>query len=329
MKLNKSLGFAIIPVILIGTTLIGVVIFVFSGKLSLEKPYLTKNTNTPEFVNTPTPTVLETPTPTPTAIPTASPTPSVTFIPTVKPVSIHPPYTGALGSGYSKISVTTEKGVFSAHVLSVDLSGAKIITDTANDGECGNGCSVLSLASFVTRNGGYAGVNGTYFCPATYPECSSKTNSFDFPVYNTRLGRWINGGNLFWNSRAIVYFDGSGAHYLQNASGFGGGLSAGVVNYPGLVDNGNVQIDDNQSGLSDKQKAKGTKVGIGVKNTSNVIVVIALNVNMQEFSYVFKALGVTGALNLDTGGSTALYYNGKYILGPGREIPNAIIFAPK
>jgi len=213
--------------------------------------------------------------------------------------------------------------------LSVDLGGARVITDTANDGDCGNGCAVLSLSSFVSRNGGYAGVNGTYFCPATYPECSSKTNSFDFPVYNTRLGKWINGGNLFWNSRAVVYFDGGGAHYLQNASSFGGGLSAGIVNYPGLLDGGNVQIDDGQSGLSDKQKAKGTKVGIGVKNSSNIIIAIALNVNMQEFAYVFKALGATGALNLDTGGSTALYYNGRYVMGPGREIPNAIIFAPK
>jgi exopolysaccharide biosynthesis protein len=50
---------------------------------------------------------------------------------------------------------------------------------------------------------------------------------------------------------------------------------------------------------------------------------------MQEFAYVFKSLGATGALNLDTGGSTALYYGGRYVYGPGRDIPNAIIFATK
>ena len=47
---------------------------------------------------------------------------------------------------------------------------------------------------------------------------------------------------------------------------------------------------------------------------------------MQEFAYVFKTLGAKGALNLDTGGSTALYYNGRYVVGPGRQLPNAIIF---
>jgi exopolysaccharide biosynthesis protein len=142
------------------------------------------------------------------------------------------------------------------------------------------------------------------------------------------LGHWINGGNLFWNNRAIFYFDGSGAHYMQNANSFSGGLTAGIVNHPGLIDGGNVQIDDAQSGLDPKQKMKGTKVGIGVRGGS-VMVVVAQNVNMQEFAYVFKSLGATGALNLDTGGSTALYNGGRYVYGPGRDIPNAIIFAAK
>jgi hypothetical protein len=124
----------------------------------------------------------------------------------------------------------------------------------------------------------------------------------------------------------MVYFDGGGAHYKQNAKDFSGSLIAGITNYPGLLDGGNVQIDDSQSGLSDKQKAKGTKVGIGIRGGANVIVVIAQNVNMQEFAYVFKSLGADGALNLDTGGSTALYCGEKYLAGPGRDVPNAIVF---
>lgn len=90
-----------------------------------------------------------------------------------------------------------------------------------------------------------------------------------------------------------------------------------------------MQIDDNQSGLSDKQRAVGTKVGIGVIDSNHILVVISPSVNMQQFAYVFKALGAKGALNLDTGGSTALQYNGRYIFGPGRALPNAIIFARK
>jgi exopolysaccharide biosynthesis protein len=205
-----------------------------------------------------------------------------------------------------------------------------MITDTGNDGNCGDGCNVLSLSEYVSRNGGYAGVNGTYFCPATYPDCAGKTNSYDFPVYNTRLNHWINQDKLFWGERrAIVYVDGGGAHYLHNANSFSGSLTAGIVNYPGLVDGSNVQIDESQSGLSDKQRAKGTKVGIGIRNAHTVMVVVAANVNMREFAEVFKSLGATGAMNLDTGGSTALISGGKYVYGPGRALPNAVIFAAK
>jgi hypothetical protein len=270
--------------------------------------------------------------PYPTLIPTPSPTPIPTPTPTSKPTPRPTPIpiSGPPGTGLTSSTVSTPKGNFSATIMAFDLSRTRVITDTGNDDDCGSGCNVFPLANYVTKNGGFAGVNGSYFCPDTYPDCAGKTNSYDFPVYNSRESKWINSGNLSWNERrAIFYVDGSGAHYQNSSAGFGGGLNAGIINYPGLLDGGNIQIDDNQSGLSDKQKAKGTKVGIGVIDTNHVIVVVASNVNMQEFAYVFKSLGATGALNLDTGGSTALIYNGRYIYGPGRNLPNAVIFANK
>lgn len=272
------------------------------------------------------PSPIPSPTPTSTPVPTPAPAPTPTLVPSSTPTP--KPVSGPPGAGLSTITVATEVGNFRAAVLSLDLtSGIRIITDTANDSDCQTDCPTMPLAEFVVRNGGFAGVNGTYFCPATYEECGSKKDSFDFPVYNSRLQKWVNSDKLFWNSRSMLYFDGSGVHYLQNANSFGGGLVAGIVNYPGLVDGGNVQIDDSQSGLSDKQKGVGTKVGIGTRGPSNVMVVIAYGVNTQQFANVFKALGATGALNLDTGGSTALYYNGRYAAGPGRNLPNAIVFA--
>ena len=285
------------------------------GNIASPTPTETALPATPTPPISPTPTV----TPTPTSNPTASPSP--------KPTS--PPVSGPPGAGLSTITVATSKGNFRATVLAINLANTKIITDTGNDGECGSNCTVLPLATYVNRNGGFAGVNGSYFCPATYPDCASKSNSFDFPVYNTRLNRWINGGNLSWGSRSIFYTDGSGAHHLQGANSFSGSLNAGVVNNPGLLADGNVQIDDNQSGLADKQKIKNTKVGIGLRDNQNVMVVIAQNVNMQEFAYVFKSLGAKAALNLDTGGSAAMVYNGHYVFGPGRDIPNAIVFAKR
>src|SRR5581483_7099307 len=165
--------------------------------------------------------------------------------------------------GLSTINVHTDKGNFTATVMSFDLGNTRVITDSANDSECTSNCPVNNVSGFVSKNGGFAGVNGTYFCPAepAYASCG-QNNSFDFSFYNTRLNHWINQGNLGYSGRALVYFDGSGAHYMQNAGGFGGSLNAGLAMSPGLVDGGNVQIDDNQSGLSDKQKSVGLKEGI-------------------------------------------------------------------
>lgn len=278
------------------------------------------------------PSETPTPTPEPTAAPTPPPTPSpaptLSPVPTARPTS--PPVSGPPGSGLSRITVATAKGNFSATVLSLDLATTRVVTDTASDSDCPTDCPVLSLRDFVTRNNGFAGVNGTYFCPSTYPECASKTNSFDFPVYNTRLNRWINGGNLGWGGRSLFFTRGDGSsEYQQDSTAYPGSPQSAIINYPGLVHGGNIQIDDNQSGLSDKQKVKGTKVGIGLRDSRNVMVVIAQNVTMLEFAHVFKSLGATGALNLDSGGSTALFYNSSYVYGPGRNLPNSVIFVRK
>ncbi len=281
----------------------------------------------PTLLPTPTPIAIILPAPTPTPTPTPIPSPTPTPTPTAIPI---PVISGPPNAGLSYVAVKTDVGTFNATIMAIDLSGTRVVTDTGNNDNCTSDCVALSLADYVTRNGGYAGVNGSYFCPDTYPDCSAKKNSFDFPVYNTKLDKWINGDKLGWNERrAIVYIDGSGAHYQNNSAGFGGGLNAGIINYPGLLDGGNVQIDENQSGLSDKQKSKGLKMGIGVRNQQNIMVVAATNVNMREFGYVFKALGATGALNLDVGGSTAMIFNGRYVYGPGRKLPNAVVFVKK
>ena len=56
----------------------------------------------------------------------------------------------------------------------MDMGNTRVITDTANDSECTSNCPVKSVQDYVTSNGGFAGINGTYFCPDTYPDCQGK-----------------------------------------------------------------------------------------------------------------------------------------------------------
>lgn len=64
-------------------------------------------------------------------------------------------------------------------------------------------------------------------------------------------------------------------------------------------------------------------------NKGNTVYIgFVYNATMGESARTLKALGMENAMNLDEGGSTALWYGG-YKLGPGRNIPNAILFVRK
>ena len=62
--------------------------------------------------------------------------------------------------------------------------------------------------------------------------------------------------------------------------------------------------------------AKGNTVYIG----------IVRGVTVAGAAQALQAMGMEHAMNLDSGGSTALWVNGSYKAGPGRDIPNAIVF---
>src|SRR3990167_634624 len=103
---------------------------------------------------------------------------------------------------------TTSGGNYT--VATFDLGATTVVTDSANDNDCGNDCPTKALAQYISENGGRAGINGSYFCPPDYASCAGKVNSFDFPVWNNRLRKWINEDKLFWSNRAMIAFTSGG-----------------------------------------------------------------------------------------------------------------------
>lgn len=242
-------------------------------------------------------------------------------IPANTPQSNAPP-----GSGYSRQSVNVEGlGTFLVSIVAGDLSSTKVIVDTATDSDCGNDCPVLPLATYVSRNGAYAGVNGSYFCPAEYPTCAGKTNSFDLLAMNYKKTYFNSSNNVYSNNPAVIFGDGY-VRFVSAASQWGRDTSPNGVlsNYPLLVQGGNVSFggdDDPKKGSKGGRSFvanKGNTVYIGVVHSSTV----------AESARVLKTLGMENALNLDDGGSTALW-SGGYKLGPGRNLPNVILFVKK
>lgn len=232
---------------------------------------------------------------------------------------------GVPTSGYCRLSIKTSRGTFITDIVAITLSQTTVIIDTANSSDCANNCPVKSLSSYVNSNGAFSGISGTYFCPIDYTSCAGKVNSYDFPVYNSNLKKWLNEDNLFWSDRAMMAFTSSGVTFYKQANTFSSlpGLTAALVNHPGLVYN-NTNIVNNYN-LTSAQLTRGYRSGIGVKG-DKVYLVIAHSTTVRDLASVMMTLEVKHALNLDGGGSSALIYKGSYKLGPGRALPNAIVF---
>ena len=190
--------------------------------------------------------------------------------------------------------------------LVYDLASSTIVTDTAGDGDCANDCFTKPLASYVKEQGGRGGMNGTYFCPPDYAWCSGKKNSFDFPVWNNRLKKWIQAEKLFWGGRGMMVFRPGSAQFFANSASAGvpGNITGGIVNYPSLLSGGNVLV--NGGNLASNLKTKGTRTGIGF-GKGKLFLVVARSSSVIDLAGIFISLGATDALNLDGGGSTALY----------------------
>jgi hypothetical protein len=229
------------------------------------------------------------------------------------------------GSGFSVQSVTTDVGSFTVYIVAADLNSTKVIIDTASDGDCGNNCPTLALSDYVSRSNAFAGINGSYFCPAEYPSCAGKTGSFDLLVMNKNK-TYFNSSNNVYSTNPAVIFTGNSARFVGQALEWGRdtGVDAVLSNYPLLVSGGNIVYS---GGGDPKFAPKGTR-GFVANKGSTAYIGDVLNASMQDSAKVLKALGMDNAMNLDEGGSTALW-SGGYKLGPGRNIPNAILFVHK
>lgn len=228
-------------------------------------------------------------------------------------------------SGYRRQSVETDAGMFMVDIISADLNSARVIVDTAANGDCANNCPTEALASFAQRSGAFAGINGPYFCPAEYPSCAGKTNSFDTLLMNKNKV-YFNGANNVYSTVPAVIFSGSSARWVGRSLEWGRdtGVDSVIAMWPLLTSGGQIVFSGNDVA---KQSGKGNRSFIGT--TGNTVYIgVVHNATVAEQAKVMKALGIDNSMHLDDGGSTALW-SGGYIDGPGRNTPFGILFVRK
>lgn len=229
------------------------------------------------------------------------------------------------GSGYSRQRVDVGGGSYAVDIIAGDLSSTRVIVDTASDSDCRDNCPVLSLSDYASRNGAYAGVNGSYFCPASYPTCAGKTNSFDTLLMNKNK-RYFNSDNNVYSTVPAVIFGSGWIRFVGRSLDWGRdtGVDGVIANQPLIVSGGKSVF----GGDGDPKKgSKGSRSFVANKGNT-VYIGVVHNVTVAESGLVLQAMGIDNALNLDSGGSTALWSDG-YKVGPGRNIPNAVLFIRK
>lgn len=229
------------------------------------------------------------------------------------------------GSGYSRQSVNAEGTNYLVDIIAGDLATTRVIVDTASNETCKQDCPVLSLGEYVSRSGAYAGINGSYFCPADYPSCADKKNSFDTLLMNKNKVYFNSDNNVYSTVPAVIF--GSGwVRFVGRSLDWGRDTSIDsmIANQPLLLMGGNVTFGGDED---PKRGSRGSRSFVARKDNT-VYIGVVHNATVAESARVMKAMGMGDALNLDSGGSTALW-SGGYKAGPGRNIPNAILFVRK
>jgi exopolysaccharide biosynthesis protein len=98
---------------------------------------------------------------------------------------------------------------------------------------------------------------------------------------------------------------------------------------PMLVKNGKIDVNLSLEGFTEAKilTNSAARSGIGVKEDGSIILATTHSATIKEWAEVMQQLGTVNAMNLDGGASSGLYYNGKYITQPGRNLSNAIVFS--
>lgn len=91
--------------------------------------------------------------------------------------------------------------------------------------------------------------------------------------------------------------------------------------------NGKVSLNVAAEGFKDPKilTGGGARSALGLTRDHKLILLTTGGATIPQLAEMMKQAGAYQAMNLDGGASSGLYYNGKYLTSPGRQISNAIV----
>ena len=245
-------------------------------------------------------------------------------------------------SFYEHRKINVNEKNYSLDIVEIDLKNPdlEILTLASSDISGYGNYEAKSLANYVFPNNAFAGLTGSYFCTAS--SCGG-LNYYFFPVYDTLKQEFINEDQLkYWTTGPLIAFDRDNRfYYFKDSREFKSQadfedkykveLQALIGNRPRILENGfNVLIDWDLDFTQTDARHRRNAIGY-IEDENNLgkgkLYLISLApASLDELSKVMQSLEFDFALNIDGGHSSAMIYSGEYMVRPGRDIPNAIVF---
>lgn len=194
------------------------------------------------------------------------------------------------------------------HVIVELRSGRYKAAPAIADGSGGE-----EFAAMIRRLKPYAAISGTFYDDDYRPQGDL--------VCNGRLlcrGHHRQGVG-FTSSGRIVFLERKPNSRI-NWRGCRSGMAAG----PRLVRNGEVRIDVKRDGFGRAAATlKASRCALGATSDGKLIMcVVSEPITLSMMGYVMLDLGARDAVNLDGGGSCALYSDGRFLVEPQRPVSN-------
>jgi len=100
---------------------------------------------------------------------------------------------------------------------------------------------------------------------------------------------------------------------------------------PSLLRDGQVTVDPAAEGFRDPKilSGAGARSAVGLTEDGRLLLVTCPGATIKQLGHVMKGLQAVEAMNLDGGASSCLWYDGRYLTEPGRDISNALLVLPR
>ena len=199
------------------------------------------------------------------------------------------------------------------YIADITVSSPKYLKTALAQNTYGNNVTAKTSVTAATNNAILA-INGDFY--------GANTTGYvirNGVVYRNTVREDASNGDL------AIYKDGSFGIVYENDASAKDLVKTGVVNLlafgPTLVNNGKITVSSNSE--VGQSMASNPRTAIGIIDKNHYVIVVSdgrtsesQGLSLYQLAQVMKSYGVKTAYNLDGGGSSTLYFNGKVVNKP-------------